>query len=169
MRILISGAGEVGFHLAKDLAMEGQDIVLIDPDRHRLEHASNTLDIQTIEGDATCPNTLSKAGIANASLLVAATNLEARNMTICTIGKQLGVKRTIARISNLQHLRNKQNIDYQALGIDIMISPTELAALEILRLVEHSSFTDHYIFGDNALHLVGIRCGPSINGYARIG
>ena len=75
MRILIAGAGEVGFHLAKDLAMEGQDIVLIDPDRHRLEHASNTLDIQTIEGDATCPNTLSKAS-ANASLLVAATNLE---------------------------------------------------------------------------------------------
>ncbi len=157
MRILIAGAGEVGFHLAKDLAMEGQDVVLIDPDRHHLEHASNTLDIQTVEGDATCPNTLSKAGISNASLLVAATNLEARNMAICTIGKQLGVERTIARISNLQHLRNKQNIDYQALGIDIMISPTELAALEILRLVEHSSFTDHYIFGDNALHLVGIR------------
>ena len=67
MRIPIAGAGEVGFHLAKDLAMEGQDIVLIDPDRHRLEHFQH-LDIQTIEGDATCPNTLSKAGIANASL-----------------------------------------------------------------------------------------------------
>ena len=53
MRILIAGAGEVGFHLAKDLAMEGQDVVLIDPDRHHLEHASNTLDIQTVEGDAT--------------------------------------------------------------------------------------------------------------------
>lgn len=161
MRIVIAGAGEVGFHLAKLLAKELQDIVIIDQDAERLEYAESHLDVITLKGDATCPRMLRDAKIEKTDLLIAATSTEAHNIAICIIGKKMGAKRTISRISNSEFLNKDSGVYLKDLGIDFMISPEKLAAKEIERLVKRIAFTDSFEFDNGLLHLVGIRLGNS--------
>jgi trk system potassium uptake protein TrkA len=131
MRIIIAGAGDLGFHLAKLLAYEEQDIILIDQDADVLAYASNHLDVQTINGSSTSPTILEEAKISKADLLIAVTSIEDTNFTTCIIGKKLGAKKTVARISNIEFLHQRENLDLASLGIDEIISPESLAAKEI--------------------------------------
>ena len=104
MKIIIAGAGEVGFHLAKLLSYESQDITLIDNKRETLIYADTHLDIRVIKGDANSISTLKDAKIDQTDLVIAVTSSETTNITVCVLAKQLGAKRTIARISNTEFL-----------------------------------------------------------------
>ncbi len=155
MKILIAGAGEVGFHLAKLLSYESQDITLIDIDKEQLAYADTHLDIKTLKGDATSISVLKEAKVATSDLLIAVTASETTNITLCVLAKQLGCNRTIARISNTEFIDNKEEIKFSNLGIDELISPEELAAEEIQLLLDQSAFNDGYEFEDGALIMVG--------------
>jgi trk system potassium uptake protein TrkA len=156
MRVIVAGAGDVGFHLSKLLAMEGQDIVIIDQSSERLSYASNHLDISTVKGSATSFRILEEAGIAKADLLIAVTNSEDTNIATCIIGKNLGAKRTIARISNTEYLLRKDKLDLKNIGIDEIISPESLAAREIKRLLRETATTDSFDFEKGLLSVIGI-------------
>lgn len=160
MKIVIAGAGEVGFHLARLLSYEMQDIVLIDTDTKRLEYAGNHIDVITIKGNATSPKILEESNVASADMLIAVTSNESTNMTIAMIGKQLGAHSTFARINNNEFLKDDTKVDFQSLGIDFMISPEDLAAVEISHLVRQSAFTDTFEFDQGELHLIGIKLEP---------
>ena len=110
MIIIIAGTGEVGFHLSKLLAQESHDIVIIDISKIALEKATNNVDASTIRGDATSIKTLEKAGVNKADLLIAVTSTQHINILSCVIGKNLGVKRCIARISNTELLHRKETL-----------------------------------------------------------
>lgn len=156
MKIIIAGAGEVGFHLAKLLSYESQDITLIDNRKEQLMYADTNLDIRTIKGDATSIALLKEAQVRSADLLIAVTSIETTNITICVLAKQLGAKRTIARISNTEFLHNKDEVGFRQFGIDELISPEFLASREILQLIEQSAFTDSYEFEDGELTMLGL-------------
>ena len=156
MRIIIAGAGDLGFHLAKLLAFEEQDIVLIDMDSEVLDYAANHLDVSTIKGNSTSLRTLEEANITKADLLIAVTSSEETNIATTIIGKNLGAKKTIARISNTEFLHNKEKLDLKNIGIDEIISPESLAAKEIKRLLRDSTFTDTFDFEKGMLSLIGI-------------
>ncbi len=156
MKIIIAGAGEVGFHLAKLLSYESQEITLIDTDKESLSYADNHLDIRVIRGDATSISVLKDARIGSADLLIGVTSSETTNITACVIGKQLGVMRTIARISNTEFIQYKDEVEFTKFGIDELISPEALAAKEIELLLNQSGFNDTYQFEDGALTLVGL-------------
>ena len=126
MRIIIAGAGDVGFHLAKLLSYEKQDIVLIDVDQKKLQYAESHIDVATIKGSSTSYSTLEEAGISKADLLLAVTSSEETNLSTAIIGKHLGAKKTVARISNTEFLFAKEKLDLQDLGIDELISPESL-------------------------------------------
>ncbi|MEQ8688642.1 MAG: NAD-binding protein, partial [Imperialibacter sp.] len=128
MRIIIAGAGDVGFHLAKLLAYEEQDIILIDLDQEKLKYAANHLDVATIRGSSTSYSVLLDANISKADLLISVTSNEETNIATCIIGKNLGAKRTVARISNIEFLLGKDILDLKTIGIDEIISPESLAA-----------------------------------------
>ncbi len=160
MKIIIAGAGEVGFHLAKLLSYESQDITLIDSDKESLSYADNHLDIRALKGDATSISVLEDARVSDSDLLIAVTSSETTNMTLCMLAKQLGSKRTIARISNTEFIENKDTIRFKDLGIDELISPEELAASEIQSLINQSAFNDTYEFEGGTLTMVGI-CLPN--------
>ncbi len=161
MRIIIAGAGDVGFHLAKLLAYEEQDIVLIDMDQEKLRYAANHLDVATIRGSSTSYSTLTEANVSKADLLIAVTSIEETNITTAIIGKSLGAKKTIARISNIEFLLNKDVLDLKNIGIDEIISPESLAAKEIKRLLRESALTDTFDFDNGLLSLVGITIDES--------
>ncbi|MDA0196191.1 MAG: Trk system potassium transporter TrkA [Bacteroidetes bacterium] len=156
MRIIIAGAGDVGFHLAKLLAFEEHDIVLIDLDQEKLRYASNHLDVATIRGSATSYAVLMEAKIGRSDLLIAVTEAEETNIATAVIGKKLGAQKTVARISNPEFLLKKDILDLRRIGIDEIISPETLAAKEIKRLLSQTSLTDSFEFENGKLTLVGI-------------
>ncbi len=156
MRIIIAGAGDVGFHLAKLLAYEAQDIVIVDLNGDKLQYASNHLDVGTIKGSSTSYKVLEDAGVAKADLLISVTESEETNIATCIIGKNLGAKKTIARISNTEYLHRKDKLDLKSIGIDEIISPESLAAREIKRLLKESAATDSFEFEKGMLSLIGI-------------
>ncbi len=158
MKIIIAGAGDVGFHLAKLLSYESQDTYIIDIDGEKLNYINNHLDVITKRGDATSMNLLKEVGIANADLLLAVTESQNTNFTISVIGKALGVKKTIARIKNPEFLDNDV-IDFKNYGVDFMISPEKLAAEEINLLLNQSSFNDTITFENGLLNVMGTTLG----------
>ena len=157
MKIIIAGAGEVGFHLAKLLSFESQDITLIDNKKSNLNIAENQLDIKTIEGDSASISVLKEANVENCDLVVSLTTSETTNFTTCFLAKQLGAKRTIARISNAEFIENNQEIDFDSIGIDELISPENLATEEIKLLIDESAFNNSHDFEDGVLKMMGVK------------
>ena len=155
MRIIIAGAGEVGFHLAKLLSYESQNITLIDTVKESLAYADTHLDIRVLKGDATSAAILQDAQVDKSDLVIGVTSSETTNLILCMLAKQLGCKKTIARISNTE-FKNNKDIDFKKLGIDELISPEELAATEIQLLLNKSAFNDTYDFEKGALVMVGV-------------
>lgn len=156
MKIIITGAGAVGFHLAKMMASEHQDIYLIDKNQERLSMIQSNLDIFTLHGDAQSIRILKEAKVESCDLLIAVTSSEETNLFVSILAKKFGAKRTIARINNLE-LKETENMELlQSLGIDELISPVQLASEEIKRLVKRSVFTDDHQFEGGKLTVFGI-------------
>jgi len=156
MKIIIAGAGEVGFHLAKLLSYESQEITLIDTKKSSLSYADTHLDIKVIKGDATSINHLKDARVNMADLVISVTSSETTNITVCVLAKQLGAKRTIARISNTEFIDYKDELGFTKFGIDELISPESLAAAEIELLLNQSAFNDSYEFEEGVLTMLGM-------------
>jgi len=154
MKIIIAGAGDVGFHLAKLLSYESQDTYIIDFDGEKLDYLNSHLDIITKKGDATSIKLLKEIGVDSADLLIAVTDSQNTNFTISVIGKSLGAKKTIARIDNSEFL-NECEVDFKKFGLDFMISPQELAANEIKMLLDQSSFNDTVAFESGVFNVMG--------------
>lgn len=156
MHIIIAGAGEVGFHVAKMLSHEDHDIVLIDLEGERLSYAESHIDVRTLKGNSLSIQLLEDAGVRKADLLISATSSEATNITTALIGKHLGAARTIVRISNPEFQLDKEKLDMAQMGIDSMVFPEDLAAKEIKRLIDRSTLTDAFEFGQGKLALTGL-------------
>ena len=156
MKIIIAGAGEVGFHLAKLLSYESQEITLIDSKKDSLIYADTHLDIKVVKGDATSIAILKDCRVDNADLFIAVTSSETTNITASVLAKQLGAKQTISRISNTEFIDFKDEVGFTRFGIDELISPESLAAAEIELLLNQSVFSDTYEFEDGALTMLGL-------------
>jgi len=157
MKIIISGAGEVGFHLAKLLSYESQEITLIDTKKESLVYAIDHLDIRVIKGDTTSIAVLKDGRVANSDLFIAVTSSETTNITACVLAKQLGARRTIARISNTEFIEQKDEVGFSKFGIDELISAESLAAAEIELLFNQYGFDDGYEFEQGALTMLSLR------------
>lgn len=157
MKIIIAGMGDVGYQLAKDLSNESHDIIAIDRDSARLSYTDSMADILTLNGSATSVETLKSAKVDKADLFVSVTSSEEVNVTSAILAKKLGVKRTIARISNAEYLEEEINHSLIELGIDFMIYPEELAAIETVNLINRAAATDVLDFEGGKLSVIGIR------------
>ena len=156
MKIIIAGAGEVGLHLSKLLSFESHDITLIDNNDVNLKDGENYLDIKVINGDSSSISTLGQANVKDSDLVIGVTASESINFLTCSLSKQLGAKRTIARITNPEFISDN-SIDFKKLGIDEIISPEHLAANEIKLLVNDSAFTNSHDFEDGELKMMAAR------------
>ena len=119
MRVIIVGAGEVGFHLAERLSLENQDVVIIEMDPDRAERASDVLDVMTIVGNGASIPILEQAGIRDASMLLAVTSKDEVNLISCLAATRMGVDYTIARISNPDYYARGSVLSRERLGIDL--------------------------------------------------
>lgn len=132
MRIIISGAGAVGTHLAKLLSRENMDICLLDESQEKLGLLDANYDLLTKRGCPTSLQDLRDIGVKDVDLYIAVTPHESVNMTSCLIANSLGAKRTLARIDNYEYLLPENKAFFENLGLNHLIYPEVLAANEIV-------------------------------------
>lgn len=157
MRIILAGMGDVGYHLAKQLSSEAHDIIAIDIDQERLSYSDSMTDIMTIQGSSTSIKILQAAKVEKADLLVAVTSSEEVNITTAILAKKLGTKKTIARIGSGEYLEPDIGLNFSELGVDFMIYPEELAALETVSLIMRTAATDVLEFEGGKLSVIGLK------------
>ncbi len=156
MKIIIIGAGEVGFNIAQKLSEEGQDVVLIDSDPEKINRIIDELDIQALLGSGTSPKVLNESGIDEADLLVAATNSDEVNIISCLLAQNLNkYLLKIARIRNHEYLEHKQLFRRDVLGIDHVINPQSALVENILGLMEVPGASEVIDFSGGKVKLIG--------------
>ena len=155
MRIVIAGAGDIGYHLATALVDAGHSLNLIDSNEDILQVVANNIDALTLLGDASSVDVLNRADVVRSDIYIATTTSESTNLLSCILAKKIGAKKTIARISNNEYLHENQRRNFLEVGIDNLFSPTLLAAQEIERLINRCSATDIFEFEEGKLSIVG--------------
>jgi trk system potassium uptake protein TrkA len=146
MRIVIAGAGEVGTHLARMLANDNHEIILIDTEELRLRPIDSSLDLLTYHGSATSVNILRDTIGKKTDLFIAVAHSEDTNITSAILAKRLGAEKTFARIDNMEYLEKGTSEFFFSLGIDNMIFPEYIAAQEVLGLLHVTGTTEFMEF-----------------------
>lgn len=157
MKIIIVGAGEVGFHIAQRLSEENQNVVLIDKDPQKIKRITENLDVQTFLGGGTSPQVLRDAGIKDADMLVAATDSDEINLISCVLARNLNpYMLKVARIRNPEYMEEKELFGQDHLGIDRVINPESEMVEAILRLMEIPGASEVIDFVGGQVKLIGL-------------
>ena len=157
MKIVVIGAGEVGFQLSKVLSEEDFDITIIEISKERVQRASENLDVITVRGDGASPDILREADVEKADIVVTVTRVDEVNLIASQLSHELGAKKIIARLRNTEYSEKGSLIRPERFGIDKVIHPEMAATAEINRLVRQTSATSIVDFEGGRLQLIGIR------------
>ena len=157
MKIVIAGAGDMGTHLARMLSGNGHDITIADVDPKALVEAGNLVDVVTVEGDTTQFSVLRKAGVRKCDLFIAVHSVENNNILSAVMAKQLGAKKSIARIDSNEYLEPNSKEVFIDMGIDYLFYPEQIAAREVINLLGHTSTSEYVDFAAGKLSLVAFR------------
>lgn len=157
MKIIIAGAGEVGYHLAKQLSSEAHDISVIDAKAEPLSRIDAYTDVLSVLGSSTSIEVLKGANVDKTELVIAVTSSESVNINTAILAKKLGARKTVARVGNAEYIGDVSRELFGSLGIDHLIYPEELAALEIVKLIERAAATDVLDFEKGKLSLIGLK------------
>lgn len=157
MNILIVGAGDIGFQLAKKLSQDRHNITLIEQDKNRVKRAREQLDALVIEGNGASHRLLSQVKLENIEAVAAMTDREAVNILACMISKKAGVPTTLARVRNPEFTEPDFILTSEDLGTDMIIHPEKETADAVVRLIRQSSATDVLEFADGKIQVIGVR------------
>ena len=159
MKVIICGAGQVGWQIARHLSGELNDVTVVDNNTELVRRATDTLDVQGIAGFASYPDVLARAGARDADMIIAATHSDEVNMVTCQVAHSVfGISRKIARLRSQSYLDAIYSDLYRRdhLPIDVVISPErEVAAAALQRLAAPAAF-DTEVFMDGDAQLLGI-------------
>lgn len=164
MKVIICGAGQVGWQIARHLAGERNDVTVIDSNPGLVRRAADTLDMQGVVGFASHPDVLEQAGARDCDLMIAATHSDEVNMVICQVAMSVfGITRKIARIRAQTYLRPEYSDLYRRdhLPIDVVISPEKEVAEAALQRLDAPSTFDTESFLEGELQLLGIELGEN--------
>lgn len=157
MRIVVLGAGELGCTIAELLANEGHDVVVADSDEMRLERVRGSLDVLTVLADGVGPDFTRNPDIRDASVLVAVTDRDEMNILACLFAKKNGIKHRIARLRDVKFLEKSSEYIRDNFGIDLVLSPEQLTAKEIVRILMTPAALNVEDFANGAVRLFETR------------
>lgn len=163
MKVVVCGAGLVGFNIARYLADAGNDVTVIDQRPELVQKIGESLDIRAFLGHASLPSTLEQAGVAHAEMLIAVTHADEVNMIACQVAHSLfGVPTKIARVRQQDYLdpRWRDLFRRDHLPIDVVISPEVEVAHAIALRLEVPEASNVIPFVDDRVRLVAVRLGP---------
>ncbi len=160
MKVVICGAGEVGFHIARYLASEANDITVVDQSTELVRQLSESLDVTGLVGHASQPDVLERAGIRDADMIIAVTFTDEVNMIACQVAHSLfGVPKKIARIRSQSYLQPEWMTMFTRdhLPIDVVISPEVEIARAVTRRLEVPGALEAIPLSDDKVRLIGVR------------
>ena len=159
MKIIIVGNGKVGYAIARQLAVEGHDITMVDSSPVALARADSTLDLMCVEGNGASISVLEEAGARTADLVIAVSNLDETNLVCCLIAKTMGAKHTIARVRNPDYRRDAALLKRE-IGMDMVINPDLAAAEEIARILSFPAAISVEPFAGGRIDMIGFQMNP---------
>lgn len=161
MKVIILGAGQVGYSIARYLAFEENDITVVDQSADLLKRISDKIDVQPVVGFASHPDVLQQAGAEEADLLIAVTGSDEVNMIACELAHSLfEVETKIARIRNQSYLKPMwaDMFHPQRLAIDVIISPEVEVAKALSRSTHIVGAFDAFSLVGDYIKVIGVRC-----------
>ena len=159
MRIIVIGAGHLGYIIAELLSNEGYDVVVVDSDGDKLEAVRNDLDVLTVLADGTSPSFM-RSQARGSDLLVAVTAIDEVNIIACILAKKNGIPHTIARIRDPKFLAEPVDYIKENFDIDLVLSPELITAREISRLVMTPSAINVEDFAGGRVRLLESKISP---------
>jgi len=162
LKVLIVGAGEVGFHIASHLARENKDVVIIDNDPAAIRHVSDNIDVKVVNGPGSSPVILEESGIKEAEILLAVTNSDEINLVACLVANLISPStKKIARIRHADYDKYNETFREHAPHIDTLINPEVEVVKTIDRLLKVPCAAEVEEFSDGRVKFVGIHLDKS--------
>jgi trk system potassium uptake protein TrkA len=166
MKIIILGAGQVGGTLAEHLAIEQNDVTVVDSNPEKLRALQDRLDLRTVTGHASHPKTLYQAGAEDADMLIAVTNSDEINMMACQIAYTLFKTPTkISRVRSPDYLAHPEIFTSEHVPVDVLIGPEQLVTKSISELIANPGALQVLDFADGLVQLVAVKAyygGPLV-------
>jgi trk system potassium uptake protein len=159
MKVIICGAGQVGWQIARHLSGEKNDVTVVDFNADLVRRATDTLDVQGVVGFASWPDVLERAGARDADMIIAATHSDEVNMVTCQVAHSVfGITRKIARLRAQNYLAEEYADLYRRdhLPIDVVISPEQEVAEAALQRIQAPATFDTESFMQGRAQLLGI-------------
>ncbi|HJA08577.1 MAG TPA: Trk system potassium transporter TrkA [Candidatus Mailhella merdigallinarum] len=155
VRVVLVGAGEVGFRIAKRLAQDGKEVVVVDLDPERLSEIQDAMDVQTVTGSGSSPSVLQEAGVEGAGYFLAVTDRDEINLVSCMFANALAPAAVkLARIRNPEYARYPGLLGSDGLNIRMMVNPDEEVVRTIDRLLSLPGALDYAQFADGRIRMV---------------
>lgn len=156
MNVIIVGCGKVGFTIAKELSLENNNVTIIDWKQETLDKATEAIDALGIRGNALSVKVLKEAGVGEGDIIICVTSNDETNILVCYTATLLGIKNTVARIRDPEYALELSLLK-DKMGINLVINPEQLAALEISRLLRFPTAHDIDTFVSGKVELVSFR------------
>ena len=157
MRVVIVGAGKLGYTIAELLSNEEMSVTVIDRDEDQLTAVKNNLDVLTITANGASPITMDDPDVNGADVFIAVTEIDEVNMVACILAKKHGIKHTIARIRDMQFLSEAKDYLKKNFDIDLMLNPEMIAAHEIYRILMTPAALDVDEFAGGKIKLFEVK------------
>ena len=159
MHIIIVGGGGVGYQLAYNLSEHHQDVVVIEKSEEKARRFKESLDVMVLENNGASAAALELAGVKNADMLIAVTDLDEVNIIACILANQYGVPRIVCRIRNPEHIDENFGLNPSKLGINNVINPEQVAATEISKMLHFPDASEIEDFAQGKVLLLGVTVG----------
>lgn len=161
--VIIVGAGQVGFHIAKRLAQEGKNVTVIDRDKLRLESVTKSMDVQIIQGNGADPSILKKAAIEETHFFLAVTDSDESNLMACLFAHSLAPNAVkLARVRNRVYMEYPDIFGKSRTGIRLMVNPEQEVVHTIDRLLSLPGSIDYAQFANGRVQMVGYKMEQGI-------
>jgi trk system potassium uptake protein TrkA len=160
MKVIIIGAGKVGYSMAQLLSAENHDVTIIEQNPQRVQILEDNLDVRVIAGSGSSTSVLESAGIHKADMLLAITQYDELNMVACMLAKRYGAKTTVARVRNPEYIEIKDFSLNELMGIDLIINPEHVTAMEIAEIVKFPEALNVNYFANGKIQLLVLELEP---------
>lgn len=154
MKIVIIGAGKVGYTLAQRLSEDDHDVIVIENIPDRISNIQNNLEVMVVEGNGASPEILLEVGMDDTDLFVAVTDSDEVNFLACYIARNLGAAQTIARVRANEYINGDRSDVLKQLQISLIINPEMVAANEILQILKAPNILDVEDFANGKIRLI---------------
>lgn len=160
MRVVIIGAGKVGFSLAQMMTSEGHDVIVVEQDSQRGAIINDKLDVQVVGGNGASPKLQKMIKMQTTDLVIAVTDSDEVNVLACMFAKQSGVPKTVARVRNVEYASDSDFMNNSHLGVDVFINPEQVTAEAISHYIKIPEAKNINYFDNKQLVMVELLVGP---------